>query len=169
MAPNVDRIFNLAAAAGAAIVAHWDAGADDLPARQYVHAGDVAIDCEQFVVAIVGTTGTSTDLAAAGLIDQHQASAAWAMRTLSLSISITRCAALVDDTSGKPPTPEAMEDDAERVAKDGQSMLNALVIGQKLGEVAGCNGVVFSGWQVQGPLGGFVSGVLLVQMLLLSG
>lgn len=167
MPPVVDRIFNLAAAAGHAIVTHWDAGADALPARQYIHAGDVAIDCEQFVVAIVGTTGTSTDLAAAGIIDQHQTSPAWAMRTLNLAISISRCAVVPDE--GDPPSTDDLEDDALRIAQDGQSMLNALVIGQKLGEIAGCNGVVFQGWQVQGPLGGFVSGVLLLELLLLSG
>lgn len=161
--PAIDLPWTLANTVLSAVVNGWDGGAEPLPERQYVTVGEVAWDCEEVVVSIERTFGYAGDLS----VDFNQPLTrgfSFALRGVTLAIWIVRCFPAFEDDAGDPPTTTAIEAATQPIATDSGAILSALIDSQKAGELAGCDGLVFENWTVEGPQGGMAAGVLRVRI-----
>lgn len=95
-----------------------------LPARQYVHAGEVAYDCEQASVAFrILQTGLPASLQVdpAAIGEFYSCDPAW---SLIMDVAIVRCGAEMAD-DGTPPSPEKLETISKLQAEDAFLMMDA--------------------------------------------
>ena len=138
-----------------------------LPDRQFVSAGAPAWDCELLAVWCETTIGVEGSPELEGL-SAASAGAAHTMRAGTFVVTLTRCAAQMDD-SGKPPTEAEEETAATELYGDAQRTLNALIEAERAGDLPSCHGIAFSSWTVIGPDGGYVAGELRVQVALSVG
>ena len=161
MAPPATRIWDVCNDLLAGVVSYHGGS---LPGRQYVSAGSPAWDCELLAVWCETTNGNdgSPELDA---ISAHSVGAAHVMRSGVFVVSLVRCTPAVPDGVGDvfvPPSVDKEHEAAFEVYSDAQRTLNALREAEKAGELASCHGLIFSGWTVRDPEGGFVGGELRV-------
>lgn len=146
-----DRLYAVAAAHLAAMVAYYAGEGVELPERRYVSDGNaVAWDCEQAVVYIERTFQGLADVETGQAIDQLE------VRTAQLWLEVVRCSPVVD--GDEVPTAEAIDDNAQLVLADGIMLAAGVRAAYKAGELGGCHGLVIGEWQALGPAGGYVGG-----------
>lgn len=106
-------LYDLAAAALAAVEAEYATAGVDLPARRYVAEGPPAYDCEQVVLAFVRLyPGTAFAEDAPGLAQR-----AMFPRSATLALHIVRCIPVLSDR-GKPPTVPQLDGSAASIMTD---------------------------------------------------
>jgi len=164
MAPNPDRIWDLAGDVLAAIESGFASDDVSLPTRRYRTYGVPAIDCEELVVALEASLGTE------GAVNQEVtepllAKPGHAMRSVRFAVWLLRCHPTVQD-DGNPPTVTAEEEAAELVMQDAQRLLNVIVAAQRAGDLPACGGLAFEQWTAITPNGGIGGGVLRLRMML---
>lgn len=165
------RIFEIAEACLAAVVAHYTTEGADLPARQYVANGLPAFDVtedgecdEQVTVFCEATYG----IQGSPLIENPEAKLAdlgHAMRAGVFAITIVRCVPTLSDELAIP-TVEAENESAAVIYEDAVLMLNALIVAERAGALPGCGSVAFLRWQNENAQGGVGGGTLRVAISL---
>lgn len=157
------KIFDIATDLLASVVDRMEDVFDDytpaivLPARRYVHAGDVAFDCEQVVVAAQDLTHSFPDAAAEILVcspPRHTAFEVW----------IVRCVPTLKD-NGDPPTTTDLDAAAYQTLVDQWTL--AYVLWANRSDWSGvCASLLFGPVEIVGPEGGFTAVKATVFMLL---
>lgn len=133
----------------------------ELPARQYVHAGEVAFDCEQVVVSVPeqGLTHAFPGEAAAILVCSPP-------RHVALTVTVVRCVPVMSD-NGDPPTPEALDAAARTTLTDLWTLAYVLWAGYDAGDWGGtCASVLLGPVEVVGPEGAHTAVVATVFLLI---
>lgn len=120
----------------------------ELPARQYVHAGDVAWDCPQVVVTVpeAGLTHAFPGEAASILVCSPP-------RHVAFEVWIVRCVPSLKD-NGDPPTPEELDAAARTTLTDLWTL--AYVLWSKYSDGcwgSTCASVLFGPVEIVGPEG----------------
>lgn len=165
------RLYDVAEACKTAVVAYYTAQAETLPDRRYVANGLPAFDLtdegdcdEQFTVFVENTYGISGP----PLLEDPNAQlgdAGHAMRAATVALTIVRCVPTIDD-SGSIPTVAEEEASAEQIYADAVLMLNALIVAERAGDLAGCGSVTFLRWTNENAQGGVGGGTLRVAISL---
>lgn len=144
----ITALYDLARDVLDVVVAGFSAAGVDLPARQYVQAGEVAIDCEQVVVEIGRVF--------LGLPGQEVASGLKCCppRSVSVVIWISRCVpTMADDGSTDP---DALDASSLAILTDGAVLLGTIIEAWKDGTLLSlCDSIAFQGMTPVGPEGGF--------------
>lgn len=117
-----------------------------LPDRRYVHAGDVAWDCEQVVVAGQDLTHAFPGEAGEILVCSPP-------RHVALEVWIVRCVPTLKD-NGDPPTPAEL-DEAARVTLTDQWVLAYILWAYRDDWSGPCASLLFGPVEIVGPEGGF--------------
>lgn len=167
--PDPERIYDAAHQLLAAVATRHGG---TLPERQYVSAGAPVWDCE--LLAVHATGGFPTEGNPATVVNQpNPRGAGFALESAQFAITMARCTPAVPKTQGPGkvvlPTVEQEEAAAAMLYADVQRVKNALVAAAKAGELPGCASLVFEGWSVEGPDGGYVGTVRLVRVGLALG
>lgn len=132
MAESPTAIYDLAAAALAAVEDEYAFADVALPARRYVAEGPPAYDCEQVVLAFVrGYPGVPFAENAAGLAER-----AMYVRSVTLALHVVRCIPVVDD-KGRPPKVPALDASASLILTDAFLVPTSLVRAYHAGAFAG--------------------------------
>jgi len=152
MAPG--SLYTLARAVLDSLVSWFAAEGIDLPARQYVHAGEIAIDCEQLVVTLSQIR--------AGLPGQEDSGRVLCTYTryVVLEIALFRCVPV-----GATPAAAALEASAEQILADGQAIVEGLLRGWKDGDFSEtCDTMRIAPLTPYGPEGGYGGSVVQVEL-----
>lgn len=125
-----DRLWVIAQALQAAVIAEFALEGETLPTRQYIATRNPAWDCEQFTVSAHTITYGLPDFS--GNLSLNPASADYALRSVMFSLTIVRCAPQVQPNSplfgAQPVTDEADEDAfAEQWMLDAVITWNAVI------------------------------------------
>lgn len=150
-------LFDLCEGALQSVVSRWPDDADPLPARQLVSDGDVYWDCEQLAVQAESAYPTTGDVRTQQYWDEGSVG----LRAVVISVWLMRCVPDMD-TEGDDivlPSAEEITDAARVLLGDANTVLDLLVVAQKSGELATCQGFTFDGWSTVGPSGGFAASV----------
>lgn len=140
----------------ASLVGRLPALGSSVPARRYVHAGEVAYDCEQLVVAF--------ERAAPGMVGVDQVSprpvGAVYGRMATLAVHLVRCVPTMTDRGQAPATA-----DLTAVATQQFTDALALPMAMRAGLAASewgslCDSVLWAETVPNGPLGGY-SGIIM--------
>lgn len=146
------RLYDIAEDLLASVIDRMEDVYDDytpaisLPDRRYVHAGDVAWDCEQVVVAGRELTHAFPGQAGEMLIcspPHHYALEVW----------IVRCVPGSKD-NGDPPTPESL-DEAARVTMTDQWVLSYILWANRDDWKGTCASLLLGPVEIVGPTGNF--------------
>jgi hypothetical protein len=140
-----DRLYLLAVAFFDAVVDEFAAAGVGLPTRRYVSNGEVAFDCEQFVVQPVQLrTGLP-------VVQETRSVKLPRLQAFALDAFVTRCVPVHND-QGKPPSDDAIQASAAEVLTD----VNVLwrTIGQDWSD---CRDAAVGTIEIVGPQGGYVS------------
>lgn len=122
----------------------------ELPDRQYVHAGEVAFDCEQVVVSGMNLTHAFPGEAGAILVCSPP-------RHVQLDVWIVRCVPTLSG-NGDPPTAAALDASAQIVLKDLWVLAYVLWDGYKAKDWGGdCAAVLLGPVGIVGPEGTHVA------------
>lgn len=169
MPVDADALFALCDSVKAAIEDYYaDPSVPEeafLPDRRYVSDGLPAYDDAQLTVHVNRTFS---------LDDNGNESANFPIgplirRGCELVVTLLRGSPVVD-TEGiddvRVPTPEEIEESARVILADPERLADALVAGWRNGDLPGCAGLFFAGWQSYGPEGGLAGGVAVVRALL---
>lgn len=165
MAPSPTRIYDVCDDLLTAVVTRHGG---DLPARQYVSAGEPAWDCE-LVATYCESAGNVDGDPTLDTFDAVKRLPGHTVRAGTFVVTIVRCTPAVIDNSANPPSVDEENAASLAVYEDAQRMFNALVAAEKAGELPGCNSIAFGQWTVVGPDGGFVAGELRVLVGLATG
>lgn len=168
MAPTVTRLFDLARATLDAVVAHWPIDATPLPDLQFVSNGQVIWDgCELLATAVERTFAVEADV---GLEEFNVMGPGFANRAAVVLVTLLRCVPDIETNANgdivSVPSPAETEESAALILTDAQGAFNAVLAGQKAGEIAMCNALAFESWTAEGPQGGMGGGTLRMRMLL---
>lgn len=167
VAPLVtSKIYDLASALLVSVADRLDDAGIDVPTRQYVHAGEVALDfvgddcCSQLVVAVLELAHTMP-LGDAEIV--HCAP----MRTVRLDVWLTRCVPTQDDQA-RPPSVADLDAASDVILGDLWTLPYVIHAGYTAGEWASlCQSVMFDLVEPYGPAGacGGVHAQVLVQLV----
>lgn len=125
-----------------------------LPNRRFIHAGDLAYDCEQFVVR----AGPMYQGAPASPSPVYTAIPMYAM---DVAIEVVRGVPSLDSPGRKPPTPAQLTEMALRAANDAKALSDAYWQAHNDRALAPvCDNIVFSGVTYNGPLGNMLGTIL---------
>lgn len=150
------KIYDLASSVLASVASRMTAAGDPPPDRRYVHAGEVAFDCEELVVS-----ATVLDHAFPGESPQMHVCAP--PRHVVFEVWLIRCAPVQDD-HGNPPSVAELDAAAAQVLTDMWVLPLVLydgLIEHDWGGIANCeacdacDSVLFSSVEAVGPEGAF--------------
>lgn len=164
--PN--RVHDLAIAVLGAVVDYYAAAGYPLPDRRLISAGPPAWDCESVAVWVERTHGHEGDInieAPTALV----ASAGSMSRAMQAVVTICRCSPEyidVNDIAGTItfPPPEEITETARLVHYDEPLVTEAIRVGARDGKLPDLNDWSVLGWQVIGPMAGFVASELHVKL-----
>lgn len=146
------RLYDLAADLLDSVVARMEDVYQDytpaivLPERQYVHAGEVAWDCESVVVSGMSLTHAFPGEAGANLVCSPP-------RHVALDVWIIRCVPTLDD-NGNPPSVQAL-DDAARITLTDMWVLSYILWAFRDDWKGTCQSLLLGPVEVVGPEGGY--------------
>lgn len=121
-----------------------------LPERQYVHAGEVAWDCEQVVVTVVDLRHAFPGETAKPLVCSPP-------RHIHMEVWIVRCVPTLDD-NGNPPSPAALDAAAHTELQDLWTLAYVLWKGYSDADWGGtCASVLLGPVDTVGPLGAYAA------------
>lgn len=164
MAPPPDRLHTIATAALDAIVDAYAAEQPPaaLPDRQYVHAGQVAYDCEQVVVTV--------ERGFFGLAHQEQVEVVdcLLMRSAVIAAHVVRCVPVTEE-GGDPPPAADLDAAALELTGDTIRVTNALSAAHRAGNLGACKSLAFEGIDIVGPEGGLAAAVVRFRVGLTDG
>lgn len=148
-----DRIADLADAMLAAVVDRYAASGVPLPDRQYVHAGEVAYDCEQLVVSLEviypGLPGAEDVTAPPRSVGIFAA-------TARLGVHLVRCVPKPSN-QGKAPSADALQTAGRALLIDSREVLKSLTIAKGEGVFTPlCQTFIYVGTDFVGSEGGFL-------------
>lgn len=155
----VTRLHTIATEILTAIVDQFADASIDLPARQYVHVGAIAHDCEQLVVTSrqIARGHPTRDLPD---IVRNQCDT----RVLHLEASLIRCVPTQSD-SGAPPGADALDGSADLLLRDGWTLTHGLELAKYDGEMGGvCRKLSVGTATAVGPDGGFAGWTVPLQI-----
>lgn len=142
-----DLIFQTASDILDCIVEGFAEANVDLPARQYVHQGEVALDCEQLVVTFSGLVHTLP-------LGGEEVTNCPPPRSAVFDVWLTRCVPGLKD-GGKDPTAAELTDSAEALQTDAWVLANLLFTTHQAGCWGDtCGGVLLGPVLPYGPEGG---------------
>lgn len=159
---NPTALYDVATDLLASVVARMTTAGITLPARQYVHAGLVAYDCEQVTVTVPESGVTHAFPGEAASVNQVCAPP----RHVALEVHVVRCVPIPGD-SGDPPTVTELDASATEVLTDLWALAYVIWEGYREGEWGStCSTVSLGPVTVNGPEGGFVGSVATVFLLI---
>lgn len=159
---NPRRLYDVAAAALAAVANYYDEQGDDLdlPARRaVVPSSSVAWDCELCAVTVTAVGAHDGD-PSQQLTPILEADPAYFLRFALLTVTILRNLPVSADA--EPPSVDDEDQVARQVLADQGMVWLALVAAQDAGDLPCCGGIAFVGWTqvvAEGGLGGSVTTV----------
>lgn len=151
--------FVLLTAVLTAVEDHFATVVVDLPDRRYVSHALPAHDCEQVTVYAPRRFPHTGDMS----IEQPSPYAVLWQEGLTVEIDIVRCAPNMAEDGSAPPVADLVAA-AEVVYQDGDLVFDAIQAAIESGDLPGCNGAVWLGWQNGGADGDMMFGVTTVNL-----
>jgi hypothetical protein len=161
MGLHPDRPFVLAEAMLAAVVSHYGDQGVPLPGTRLVTTGQVVADCELAAVAVQRLFNHEGDVGGEVVqaLRRHQGHQ---LRGMLAAVTVLRCVPVLDDDAQPPPAGE-IQAGARLILADAQHCWDALRAAEDRGDLTGCNGLAWAGWDSYGPEGGYGGGFLTVR------
>lgn len=155
------RLYELAGAVLEAVETAYAAETTAaLPDRRYVAEGTPAYDCDQVTVQV-----TRTFLTSGGIAQESIAPLGGAQFVAEVVVSIIRCAAPIGE-DGEAPSTSEIEEVAQLVLSDAVVVFDAVNEAQRVGDLPGCSGVGFAGWNAVQPSGGLTGGLATLRLVI---
>lgn len=152
------KLFDIAALVSGALAAIvTEAPATTWPDRQFVWAGDLSFDCEEFVAHGVQIT-QGLPGAASSATDPVRQYTSWAVQ---FGLTVVRCVPVDDD--GQPSDAVSYAALGLKALEDGGALLRYAISAHRKGVfIPTCDAVMIGPVQWGGPLGGVIGTTLLV-------
>lgn len=154
----VERAYTLAGAVVTAIGEHYDGLPLALPERRLVVPGLPAYDCPMLAVHVERIYPHDGRLVTEAS-PQLEGEAAFYMRAMTIAVYLLRCVPTLQ-ADGSPPHADVEEAAAADVLRDAVVVQNALVAALDEGDLPGCAGLAWEGWETITPEGALGGGVI---------
>lgn len=153
-----DRAYTIAGLVVDAIGDHYDGLSLPLPERRLVVPGLPAYDCPMLAVHVERIFPHDGNLSAEA-VPQMEGEAAFQLRALAVAVYLLRCVPPLNN-DGSVPAVELEEGAAADILRDPVHEWRAILDALDAGELPGCGGVAWNGWESLTPDGLLGGGVL---------
>jgi hypothetical protein len=153
-----DRAYTIAGLVVDAIADHYDGLGLPLPERRYVAPGLPAYDCPMLAVHVERIFPHDGNLGVES-VPQLEGEAAFYMRGIALAVYLLRCVPPLNN-DGTPPAADLEETAAADILRDPVHEWRAVLAALDAGDLPGCGGLAWQGWESVTPDGLLGGGVL---------